>query len=66
VNPSFLPSFLTPKQKQNLNHYANYRRSRHRSRLDKRPPLWRQLITPTVFIILGVAVLIYVIRHSSF
>jgi hypothetical protein len=60
------PSFLTPQQKQNLDHYAKYRKARHRSRLDKRPPLWRQILTPTVFIVLGAALLIYAIRHSPF
>jgi hypothetical protein len=60
------PPTLTPEQEQNLAHYAKYRRSRHRSRLDKRSPLWMQLIAPVGFIVFGVAVLIYAIRHSSF
>ena len=35
---------LTPKQEEALIHYAKQRMARHRSHLDKRPPLWLQLI----------------------
>jgi hypothetical protein len=57
---------LTPKQEEALIHYAKQRMARHRSHLDKRPPLWLQLIATVGFIVFGVAMLIYAIRHSSF
>lgn len=55
MNPPNL--HLTPKQEEDLIHYAKQRMARHRSRLDKRPPLWMRVLFP-VGLILSPAVFI--------
>lgn len=62
------PLHLTQEQEDALIQYALRRKKAFEEQIqwDARPPLWMQLLAPVGFIVFGVAVLIYSIRHSAF